>query len=748
MTLYKNYWLLSSFCMTFFTIPYWPLMPSEVWLVICSLLLIFSCVFSQLRWISGISVALILIIAKGNVVEFQQKHLFYYGQNITITGKVDSFFKQNNFGFRGIIQVHQVNNYQFPSLLRPRVLLYVANDLKLNEIIQLDVKLKPILGLKNEVGFDAEKYYFSQNILAKAFAKKQGEVSFSAESSNFRSWLHKEFTERVVNLENHGLALAISFADRTGLTNQDWEYLKTSGLAHLVAISGLHIGIAYLLGSGLGGVLVRTGKVSLWLPSLSGIFVAFLYTWLAGFSVATTRALIMVIINVGLSSLRIKVSVLYRLLITLALVLCYAPFALFSSSFWLSFIAVTLVFVNGQMTSKCQSRILRLIVTNTLMSLVMMPVSAWFFGGVSLFSGLYNFVFIPLFTFIIIPLLFLLLIVTMLQIHSIEPIWLLWDHLLGLVPVFAQYSQNYWVSVSFVHTLLMLVALSVIFFRIPLSNPSFLLMTITTIAVFLGWEKPKDHWSIDILDVGQGSAMLIQKNNNYILYDTGKSWPGGSIAESVISPLLTYKGLRRLDGLIISHIDNDHAGGEQDIINSWQPKWTLSSRLSSDNRQCVAGQHWEWQELLFSVIWPEVLVAVPGNSDSCVVRVSDKFGHSVLLTGDVDKNSEWVISRKNPDIQSDIVIVPHHGSNTSSSSDFIAATRPTYAIASLARDNPWHFPKPSVVEKYNQVNAKWLDTGHSGQIHITFYPEKYQIETQRSMKGDPWYRQMLRKKVE
>lgn len=722
-------------------------MPSAVWLVFVSLLIMLSCVFPQLHWISGISVALILIIAKGNVMEFQHRHLFHSGQNITITGKVDSFFKQNNFGFRGIIQVHKVNDYHFPVLLRPRVLLYVATDLKLNEKIKVKVKLKPIVGLRNEIGFDAEKYYFSQNILAKAFAKKQDQVTFSAESFNFRSWLHKQFSKQVANFENSGLALAISFADRTGLTNSDWEYLKASGLAHLVAISGLHIGIAYLLGAGLGKILVRSGKVSLWLPALLGIIAAFMYAWLAGFSVATTRAFIMVLINVALSSLRVKVSVLFRMLVTLALVLCYAPFAIFSSGFWLSFIAVTIVFVNGQITSRIQSRLLKLIITNLLMSIAMLPVSAWFFGGVSVFSGIYNFIFIPVFTLIIVPFLFLLLFVTILQIQGIESVWLLWDNLLGLVPLFSHYSQDYWLPVSFELTLLMLIVLAVSLCKIPLCNTSFLLVIVTTATVFFYRDKPEHNWTLDVIDVGQGSAMLIQKNNRYILYDTGKSWSGGSIAESVISPLLMYKGVAQLDGLIISHADDDHAGGEQDIIDRWNPTWQLSSHLVSE-KQCVAGQQWKWQELIFTVIWPEVLVSEPGNADSCVVRVSDKFGHSALLTGDVDKNSEWMIVRKNVTLQSDIVIVPHHGSGSSSSSDFIDAVRPAYAIASLARDNSWHFPKSIVVEKYNKKGAKWLDTGHSGQIRIAFFPENYQIETLRKRKGESWYRQMLRKKVE
>ncbi|MCE0492854.1 DNA internalization-related competence protein ComEC/Rec2 [Vibrio sp. DNF-1] len=724
-------------------------MPSKIWIIIFSFQLFFCCVFSQLRWVSGVSVALILIIAKGNILQYQHDHLFQFGQNITITGKVDSFFKENNFGFRGRIEVYQVNDYQFPCYLRPRILLYVPNGLKLHDKIHVEAKLKSIVGLKNEAGFDAENYYFSRDIIAKAFARKvANKFQDDASGYHLRSWLYEHFLDKTNNLKNQGLARAISFADRSGLTKTDWNYLKTSGLAHLVAISGLHIGIAYLIGYGIGGIVIRFGKISLWFPAFLGFLTAFIYAWLAGFSVTTSRALVMVAINVVLSMTRVKVVASYRLLLTLSLTLCYAPFALFSSSFWLSFIAVTLVFINGHSTQRYQMKLTRLIVANLFMALVMMPVSAWFFGGISLLSGLYNFIFIPLFTFFIVPLLFLLLLMTALQVSQFGLLWTVWDHLLGFVPYFSTLSEDYWVPVSSVLTLFMICVSLVFFVRGMLGVKSFSLMLLTVFLIFECRHEPDSMWTLDVLDVGQGSAMILQKNGHYLLYDTGKSWPGGSIAESVISPVLSGRGVKKLDGLIISHVDNDHAGGEQSIVKKWGPDWILSSRKETTDRQCIAGEQWRWQGLILKVIWPEERILVPRNAHSCAIRISDEDGHSVLMTGDIMKKNEWEIVSKVSPLQSTILIVPHHGSGSSSSEDFVKATHPEYAIASLARDNPWSFPKKQVVEKYHKMNAIWLDTGHTGQIHITFFSDNYQIVTMRNVKGEQWYRQMLRKKVE
>lgn len=748
MTLYKNLWLFSSFCMTFFTIPYWPLMPSKLWIVFLCLQILLSCVYSQLRWISGTSVALILIIAKGNIIEFQHKHLFSYGQNTTITGKVDSFFKQNSFGFRGEIEVHQIGEYKFSPWIRPHMLLYAPVDLQIGDTIQASVKLKPIVGLKNEVGFDAENYYFAHNILAKAFVKNEHITRLPMPEIQIRRWLYERFFHHIQDLKHRGLALAISFANRTELTNDDWHNLQQSGLAHLVAISGLHIGIAYLLGFGLGTTFTRLGVCALWLPAFTGLVFALTYSWLAGFSVTTTRAFAMVAINVGLSLLRIRVSTLYRLLLTLVFVLCLFPFAIFSSSFWLSFIAVSIVFINSEITKSVRSKIWQVLLVNGLLSIAMMPVSAWFFGGVSLLSGLFNLVFIPLFSALIVPVLFALLLMTALSVHLPSFVWSFWDSVLGLVPYLSHYADGYWLPVSAENSWLLLTLVLLLLLSFVLTCTCRILLVVTALSVFMLRGKDNGSWSVDVLDVGQGSAILLQKNDHYILYDTGKSWPGGSISESVISPLLVYKGVSSLDGLIISHIDNDHAGGEPYILRKWHPKWVMSSRVSFSERSCLAGKQWHWEGLDWLVVWPEQLVVKPRNSHSCVIRVSDQYGNSVLLTGDISKQNEWDIIKQQSPLRSTIVMVPHHGSATSSSSDFIDSVQAEYAIASLARDNPWHFPKSAVVQKYHAADSQWLDTAHSGQIHITFSSGGYQIRTMRQVNGEPWYRQMLRKKVE
>jgi len=725
-------------------------MPSIAWMIVLCLQISFSYTFSQFRWISGISVALIIIIAKGYVVEYQHTHLFRSGENIIINGEVDSFFKENTFGYSGVLEVYQVNDYRFPYFFRPKVRLYTSKHVNLGDIIQVKVLLRPIIGLKNEVGFDAEKYYFSQHILAKAFTKGPLTIRAFPSSFMFRERLYSLFKKRTEKFKNRSLAYAISFADRSLLTYSEWDYLRTSGLAHLVAISGLHIGIAYFIGYFLGLVIIRIGRVSEWIPLSSGLLVAFFYSWLAGFSLSTTRALIMISLHVFFSLCRYQVSIPYRLLITLAIVFCIDPFAAFSSSFWLSFLAVGAVFLQGQLLIDVPSRWRKLIIANMLMSFMMMPISAYFFGGVSLFAAGYNFICIPLFSIIIIPCLFWLLVDTLLPFDGPDIIWNMWDQLLGIVPFISQYSLDYWFPTSSIVIITFIALIFILFIRSLLRRKTVILLILTCCILPQMQQSREDEkrWSVDILDVGQGLAVLIQKNGHSILYDTGKSWVNGSMANSVISPLLHYRGMRHIDGLILSHLDNDHAGGEKDIIKHWHPQWILSSRLSTTDLPCQTGKTWIWEMLTFKVLWPKKLVTTPGNAHSCVIRISDDVGHSILLTGDLDKYSEWKMLRMGSKVAADILLVPHHGSNTSSSIDFVHRVNADVAIASLSKGNRWHFPKQKVVERYLKNGTRWLDTGSEGQIHITFFSNDYQIHTLRHVNNTPWYRQMLRKKVE
>lgn len=269
--------------------------------------------------------------------------------------------------------------------------------------------------------------------------------------------------------------------------------------------------------------------------------------------------------------------------------------------------------------------------------------------------------------------------------------------------------------------------------------------------VGLWWWFPSitPFWRMDVLDVGHGLAIVIEKNGHAIVYDTGSSWPGGSYAQNVIEPILQQRGIRRLDGLILSHLDNDHAGDWQNLAKRWQPSWIRTSQVGVEFVPCVRGESWQWQSLHFDVLWPPQLVSRAYNQHSCVIRMTDaQSNHSVLLSGDVTAMGEWLLARDGALLQSDVMIVPHHGSKTSSTAEFIAKVEPRLAIASLAKDNRWNLPHQQVVERYQNQQVQWLDTGQKGQISLFFYQEQMDWFAQRGLGWEPWYRHMLRKGVE
>ncbi|WNJ95474.1 DNA internalization-related competence protein ComEC/Rec2 [Vibrio ruber] len=749
MALIKNNWLISSYCLTLLSSPYWPKMPGMIYCWWGVLLLFFALRIMQLWHTIGICIALVLILLYGNILKRQSDILFQFEHDITINVKVDSFFTQNSFGYSVQAHVLSINNTSIRWWMQPKVKLYTTTEYHPGDILKMSATAKPITGLLNEAGFDSERYFFSQGIVAKVFARSDIEVQQSEDS-----WRYRLFQRVARQLEDDplkGIILALSFANRNELTAQQWRILKESGLAHLIAISGLHIGIAYSFGFFLGIPISRFGRRWLWLPVIFGGCSALTYAWLAGFSLPTQRAMLMLLIHIVLRLSHIRMSLKDRFLLTLSGILTIHPFAGVSASFWMSFAAVFLVLylVSQERDALHRDRIrklIRQIKGHVVLMLGMLPVSAYFFGGVSLVAPLYNIVFIPWFSVLIVPLIFIGLGITSCGGSAIL-IWQIVHVLLEPVMWAAGFAAPAWLfTPSSLIYLLMIAAVVVLLW--PILSPRSISFFLVMMCGFSVGRDTTTGWQIDILDVGHGLSILIEKNGHYILYDTGKSWPGGSIVQSVVTPVLRQRGVRHLDGLILSHSDNDHAGGRFDVEKNWHPRFKRASALMSGYQPCVQGDSWQWQALMFEVLWPPKRVDKADNDDSCTIRISDDAGHSVLLTGDIEKGSERQMLQQNLPLGSDVVIVPHHGSYTSSSLLWVKRVGAQVAIASLAGINAWHLPNAGVVKRYQQNGTQWLDTAISGQVEIVFSGRKREVKTMRKHTFSPWYRQMLRKQVE
>lgn len=265
----------------------------------------------------------------------------------------------------------------------------------------------------------------------------------------------------------------------------------------------------------------------------------------------------------------------------------------------------------------------------------------------------------------------------------------------------------------------------------------------------LWWWQDKPRWQIVIFDIGHGLAVAIHDYRQVYLYDVGPSWPGGSIADQLILPWLQWYGFSEVKGLIVSHDDNDHAGGVSSVQKRLSIEAVIGSRWQESQRPCIEGQTFELAQIKMKVLWPKHQPQRAYNPHSCVVKVTDPASQfSILLSGDIDAVSEYLLSRQELNLKSNIVVVPHHGSRTSSTRAFIEQADPEVAISSNAYRGRWNLPNPAVVSRYTEQGAIWYDTGRDGMITIDIYDHSWQVNTTRRSTSHSWYRQMLRNGVE
>ncbi|HGF7183686.1 TPA: DNA internalization-related competence protein ComEC/Rec2 [Vibrio cholerae] len=695
----------------------------------------------------GFVVAILIIVLQGNLIRDQSNVLYQAGPDIIIKGRADSFFRQTRYAHEGFALIYEVNGQSLGTLFQPRVRLTTPILLQPNDLFEFSATVKPVIGRLNEIGFDAEAHYMAQSVIARVSVKANTPYTISPQE-DVRSSLQQKLVTLTQNSPFQGIILALTFGERNGIDEQEWRALRNSGLIHLVAISGLHIGIAFSVGYFLGLGIMRLHAKLLWSPFVCGALLAVFYAWLAGFTLPTQRALIMCLLNVALVMLAFPLSALKRILLTLGAVLVWSPFTSLSNSFWMSFLAVAIVLY--QLASQSQRQVWwkALLWAQVFLVCLMAPVTAYFFGGLSVTAVLYNLVFIPWFSLVIVPALFLglLLMVVWPGVATAYWPWVDWTFLpLDWALQFA--DVGWWVVPSKVQGVVAASVAILLLYRFMSLKACSLLLGM----IGLWWWFPSitPLWRMDVLDVGHGLAIVIEQDERAIVYDTGSSWPGGSYVQSVIEPMLQQRGLRQVDGVILSHLDNDHAGDWQGLAERWQPDWIRASQLGTEFMPCIRGESWQWQSLHFTVLWPPQTVSRAYNPHSCVIRMTDtQSNHSVMLSGDVTAMGEWLLARDGVQLQSDVMIVPHHGSKTSSTAEFIAQVNPKLAIASVAKDNRWNLPNPQVVARYQAQQVEWLDTGQAGQISLFFYPEQLDWFTQRSLGWEPWYRQMLRKGVE
>ena len=738
----------------------WPVMPSWHWVWLMLVVLLSSTKYSVFQPLRGVLSGLIVVLLVSGLVKQQTAVLFKSGQDITINASVVSLFSENRRGYESVIVVRSINGEKLAKWQWVKVRLFTPFLVTQGEQIELSVTIKPILGRLNESGFDLERFSFGQRVVAHASFKSG--TRYRIHST--RSWRAIWFEQIVGNLEslsNHDLIVALTFGYRDFLSQQRWLELKSSGLVHLVAISGLHIGMAFGIGYQLGRWLRYAMPVMAWLPFISGLVIALVYSWFSGFTLPTLRAVVMCCLGSYFIWQGRSIGSLNFILLSVCIVLLVWPYSILTISFWLSFGALAAVlyavslFESRNFLNSMRGRVVIAVQVQCVLTILLLPMTLYYYQGLSVVSILYNLILLPWVSFVVMPLLFLALFFHIFISKQFTVLWGWIDDLLEVISISASWSPPFWweLDIQTAQWLSLVVFIGLFVHRYIKPYLSTLLLLIVSIR----WATPfviGDQWRVDVLDVGHGLAVIIEKDGRSLLYDVGNHWQGGSVVSSSLLPILAQRGNPTIDGVILSHLDADHAGGLNDLLQSKSGFWIRSSQGLNEQIQpqaytCIEGERWHWQGLEFEAVWPPRLTNRAYNPHSCVVRLFDPQSEfSLLLTGDIELISEWMLSRQGSDLQSDVMLVPHHGSKTSSTQRFIEAVSPSLAIASLAKGNRWGMPHRGVVERYQTINAKWLDTGESGQITIIVGPEDWNYHAIREHRAQPWYRQMLRKGVE
>ncbi|BDX06919.1 DNA internalization-related competence protein ComEC/Rec2 [Planctobacterium marinum] len=616
-------------------------------------------------------------------------------------------------------------------------LSWLMPDLQLKQGQQLTIvaKLKPRWGLYNEAGFNYQQWLLSEHIVATGFVKSATESNLPSAVSWRQRVADKLITESRKEVR-WLLAMAIGY--RGELSQSDWQLLQHTGTSHLVAISGMHVGMvtfwAFCLFSLLFGALNFVTRR----PVISNIRIAafsislcfaFFYVYLAGFATPTVRAGLMLLLGWAVLVLGVNLNVRRFILICVALFILFFPLSIFTASFWLSFSAVVILWFiawrSRKPDNKLPNKLAAFVALQIMLSALMLTLVLGMFGGVSVLSPVINLIAIPLVIFVLLPLSLLSVILLMsdssIASHVLEgclTLFALCEQ--GLKSITTIYDQ--WLQASAIPWLALVFAtLAMILLLIPRGLFPKPLVILLFVPLLLPQNKRETNgWQLDMLDVGHGLAVLLRKQNSAVLYDVAAEFPDGfSMAENVLLPVLRSSGISQLDTVIISHDDIDHVGGLDTILRHQS---VLEMRYPKQS--CQRGDSWHWQGIQFEVLWPDLnypKLLHNDNNQSCVIMLDDG-SNRILLTGDIEQDVELLLATWHRsglvNLSAQVLIAAHHGSKTSSSSPFILAVDPHYVLISAGHYNRWGMPAEIVMKRLRKLNTAICNTAEHGQISV------------------------------
>ena len=611
-------------------------------------------------------------------------------------------------------------------------------SLRPGERWQMTVRLKAPHGARNPHGFDYELWVWEQGVQATGYVRAGPrdvpprciEQTWRHPVERLRQAARDAITLRLAPdptdaraVRVAGVVAALVTGDQRAIDRADWDVFRATGVAHLMSISGLHITLfAWLAAAIVQGLWRRSQRLCLAVPAPSaalvfGVLLAAAYALFSGWGVPAQRTVLMLVTValLRLSGRRWPWPQVW--LLTCAVVVALDPWALLQAGFWLSFVAVAILFATDSRADRAypagvRGRFYALLREQWVVTLALTPLGLLLFGQVSLVGLVANLLAIPWVTLVVTPLALLgTLWAPLWQLAgaAVQPLvavlqWLAsWPGAALWLP-----AAPLWAGVAGV------LGGALLALRLPWPVRA---LGVPLLVPVLLWQSPRPvpgQFELLAADVGQGNAVLVRTATHSLLYDTGPRFgPDSDAGGRVLVPLLRALGVR-LDMLMLSHRDSDHTGGAAAVM-AQQPQAVLTGSIAGDETlralgpaaPCLAGQRWRWDGVDFELLHPlpgaadaaPGLRAVRPNTLSCVLRIVSADGAAALLAGDIESAQEQALVARAAPLTADLLLLPHHGSKTSSSAAFLAAVQPRTALVQAAYRSRFGHPAPEVVQR-------------------------------------------------
>ena len=668
------------------------------------------------------------------------------GRDVEITGTVRGLPDIDSLRARFDLDVHADSLARVPAG-RVRLSWFRARTAPApGSVWRMTVRLRRPVGWRNPGGSDYEGWLFANRIVATGYVRSARRIGSApplslarvdAVRAGLAGWIRSELAGH----DTEGLVRALAIGDRRGISERRWQTLRETGIAHLMAISGLHVGMAAgtaYWASLRAWTLVPRAALLFAAPqvaALAAMVAATGYALLAGLALPTLRALLMLAVVFASRLSRRRILPSDALALALLLVVAVDPHSVRAPGFWLSFVAVAAIALAIATRPATNSRTVAgwlrtLARVQIAVTVGLAPVTLAVFAEQSLVSPLVNAVMIPLVGTAVVPVILVGLLAGVFVPAAGA----------AMLGASALVLDVLWPTIEWIgaHAPMLRAPGAIGAWQLAAAAVGVLIVLAPRGATgrWLGfaWMLPMlavspapigtGAYRMTVLDVGHGLAVVVETAGHVLVYDTGPRIGSRLDAAALaVLPYLAWRGHEGVDRVVLSHGDSDHVGGfrrlaESIAVGSVMANGPVASRRPDS--PCTAGRRWDWDGVSFEVLHPSAGAARFDNDHSCVIRIASPGG-SALLTGDIERAAEKaLVSREGEGLSADVLVAPHHGSDTSSTPVFLDAVSPSIALTSSARGGRVPFPHPRVVSRYADAGIALYSTSHCGAITVAF----------------------------